>query len=243
MRRIGASVLLGLVTSMVWLPAANAEETLPSETASESPAAQDLPSLDIPTGSPSGASTEDPTETPTEPATEPPTVLPTELPTEQPTASPTETVTDSPSDSSTESPTETPGTSPALPTQAPDARTALPTTVVSITAAQAVALAAAVMSPISMLTTGLFGAPYTPGSISTPTGGPPTATYAADDPSPSPSPSPTTTDDLTLSGSDTGTPVDDVRWGGLAIILLCAAAGLFGYRVARRGGPGTASHP
>jgi hypothetical protein len=237
MRRIGVSVLLGLATMVAWVPAANAEETLPAETTtSESPSSFDLPS-ELPTGSASDASTQSPTETPTGS----PSGFPTELPSETPTATPTQTPTESPTGSPTESPTESPSTSPALPTQPPYTSPPMQgQTVLEQQAGQAAALATAVISPISMLTTVLFGSSYTPFATSTPTGGMPTQPTAAGEPSPTKSPA--TDDEIALSGSDTRNPVDDVPWGGLLIILLCGAAGVFGYSVASRG-PGTPGHP
>jgi hypothetical protein len=89
-----------------------------------------------------------------------------------------------------------------------------------------------------MLTTALLGAPYTPGSTTVLPSSQPTPSPASQEPSPSPS----RTDDITLSGSDTRSASDELPWGGLAIILLCGFAGLFGYSVARRGGPGTTGH-
>jgi hypothetical protein len=244
MRRVVASLLLGLAISMAWVPAATAEESLPSEPASEAPSpddqptADDLPTLELPTVSPSATPTEPPTatpsESPTEPATEPSTEPPTEPPTSPATDPPTEQPTDLPSEAPTEPPT--------VPTEPPyvNPRTQLPATAYPMTARQVAVLAAAVISPISALTSSLFGAPLMPVATSAPTAGVPSLPLAPEVPSPSTSPD---TADVALSGSDTDAPSGGLPWGGLAVILLCAAAGVIGYSFAARGGSGTLGRP
>jgi hypothetical protein len=102
------------------------------------------------------------------------------------------------------------------------------------------ALAASVIAPISALTASLFGAPEWSAPAITPDSTP-TGSLPAPAPEPGdPTPSPRTPEDRTnvaaggpeASGTSGG---GGVSWAaGLAVILLCGAAGVMGYSVATR---------
>lgn len=239
MRRIGASILLGLVISTAWAPSATAEETpVPSESPSLN-APNDLPTFDPPSETPTASPTQQPTEPPGEQPTEPPSepaAEPPNEPTDEPSSQPT-------SEPSTEPTTEPPGASTASPSQPPDegGSTRRPATVLPVTSRQAVASAFAVISPIRTLTMALFGStPQTPVVTSTPTASAPVLPIATEGPSPSESPD---TTDVALSGSEAAATSGGLPWGGLVVILLCGAAAVIGYSMTSRGGSHRTGRP